>query len=120
MCTELFLVIIYFITLAFCNYFLFKLLKNLLKKIIFLFKIKTIFKFFSKKELNMIGFFYFSQKSNAFSYLNNFKLIWLENQKKDVLTVGNIYKYLLLRIEKQEKSANYFLKLLENQYLSFY
>jgi hypothetical protein len=49
MCIELILAIIYFITIFFVNYFLYKLLKNYFSNIFYLLKLKIIFKTFLKK-----------------------------------------------------------------------
>jgi hypothetical protein len=49
MCIELLLAIIYFITIFFVNYFLYKLLKNYLSNIFYLSKLKIVFKTFMEK-----------------------------------------------------------------------
>ena len=49
MCTEFLLAIVYFVTIFFVNYFLFKLLKTYFKNIFYLLRLKTIFKSFKEQ-----------------------------------------------------------------------
>lgn len=122
MCTELILAIIYFLTICIVNYFLFKLLKTYFNNIFYLLKLKNICKFFKNHDLDLISFFYFENKNKTenknikrLNELNKF------SNTNDSLIIGNIYKFLNLNLEKNSKISDflaYYLKLLENQYLS--
>ena len=115
MCTELFLAMIYFFTIAIINLFLYKLLKNYLINIIKQQKIKNIFaKCSAEKQVFPILYSYFEQnnkKTDILQRLNFSKNI------KDFLIIGNTYKFLG-RYSSQNKFFDdlYFL-LLENQCL---
>jgi hypothetical protein len=115
MCTELFLAMIYFLTIAIINFFLYKLLKNYSKNILSQQKIKKIF-------------YICDCKNNIFSYLYNY--IDQENKKteilqklslscntKDFLIIGNTYKILAQYSKKNLFFDSLYFKLLENQYL---
>jgi len=121
MCTELFLAIIYFITIFIVNFFLYKLLKNYILNILYLLKIKNISKFYPKEKLFLISNFYLSTKKNL-SYDLLSKLMNKVPNYKDVLLIGNIYKFFTLKEisngSSKNKNMNYYIKLLELQYLS--
>ena len=53
MCTEFFLAIVYFITIFFINFFLYKLLSTYIKNIIYLLKVKNVLQFHPLKSLNI-------------------------------------------------------------------
>jgi hypothetical protein len=120
MCTELILAILYFITIFAVNFFLYKLIKNYIVKILYLLKFKNIFKFFKLSKNNIFPLLYLYSKNS----LQNQKILELipnSINSKDVLLIGNLYSYLLKNIDiKISKSTtqNYYFQLLENQYLS--
>ena len=116
MCTELFLAIIYFFTIFFVNVFLFKLVKNYLKNIFYLLKIKNIFKNSKKENLFLLSTLYFANKKDT-KYFLQLKNLNSSCNKEDILLIGHIYK-TIVSSKKLEKSIDYYLTLLKNQYLS--
>jgi hypothetical protein len=121
MCTELLLAILYFITIFFVNFFLFKVLKNYFENLLYLQKIKRIMtSFSSKKELTLITLLHLFSKKDLKTRTNLKKLnSFLEIQ--DPLIIGNIYRNLLQNkgnLSVNRISENFYFQLLENQYLS--
>ena len=120
MCTELFLALIYFITIFAINFFLFKLLKTYTNNIIYLLKVQNIFK---QKKIDVVkGFIllHLYAKKNA-KNLNLLSLLNTYSTQQDILTIGNIYSFLLQNTSNQslKKDINiFYFALLENQYLS--
>ena len=120
MCTELFLAIIYFFTILIVNFFLYKLLKSYFVNIIYLVKLKNILTSFQKENVKMITLFYFLTK-NEFKNQNLFLKINKFSKIKDILIIGNTYQFFFTNLSKTNKdfrSINYYLKLLEKKYLS--
>ena len=119
MCTEFLLAIIYFITIFFVNYFLFKLLKTYFKNIFYLLRLKTIFKSFKTSNNNLVFFLSSLLKkekkgSTLLGTLHKF------SNTEDILIIGNTYKYLSsnLKYEMTDSNRVYYFELLANQYLS--
>jgi len=121
MCTELSLALLYFFTIFTVNFFLFKVLKSYFENIIYLNKIKKIFtSFTNKKDLELVSIIYsFLKKEprtkNKLTRLNILK------EYEDPLIIGNIYSNLLKTKEDlllSGSSENFYLQLLQNQYLS--
>jgi hypothetical protein len=119
MCTEFLLAIIYFVTIFLVNYFLSKLLATYSKNIFYLLRLKTIFKSFKKSNNNLI-FLLFSfvkkEKKNS-AFLGNLHKV---SKTKDLLIIGNTYKYLSKNLKYQTLIDNkvYYFELLANHYLS--
>jgi hypothetical protein len=118
MCTELFLAILYFLTILIVNYFLFKLLTSYLQKITYLLKIKNILTTFPQSKFSLV-----SQLHKYSSLDSKFSLKFFNNisSTKDVFIIGNTYKYLVEALQTEKSlttSTLYYLQLLENQYLS--
>lgn len=121
MCTELLLAILYFLTIFCVNFFLFKVLKTYFDNVNYLRKLKTIFNSFSdKNQLKLITLLHLFSKKDLKSKPNLKKLTtFLETN--DPLVLGNIYKNLLQNTGNtgvNRISENFYLQLLENQYLS--
>ena len=119
MCTELFLAIIYFLTILVVNFFLYKLLKSYFVNIIYLVKLKNILTSFEKENVKMITLFYFLTK-NEFKNQNLFLKINKFSKLKDILIIGNTYQFFFKNLSKTNKdfrSINYYLTLLEKKYL---
>jgi hypothetical protein len=119
MCTELFLAIIYFLTILVVNFFLYKLLKSYFVNIIYLVKLKNILTSFEKENLKVITLYYFLTK-NEFKNQNLFLKINKFSKVKDILIIGNTYQFFFKNLSKANKdfrSINYYLKLLEKKYL---
>ena len=120
MCTELFLAILYFSTIFAVNFFLFKLLKTYTKNITYLLKVQNIFKQKLPKNISEFILLYLYNKKNSINtdllpLLNNYSLT------NDIVTIGHIYSYLLKTNREQgsrKQLNNFYLELLENQYLS--
>jgi hypothetical protein len=100
---------------------LFKVLKSYFENIIYLNKIKKIFtSFTNKKDLELVSIIYsFLKKEprtkNKLTRLNILK------EYEDPLIIGNIYSNLLKTKEDlllSGSSENFYLQLLQNQYLS--
>jgi hypothetical protein len=119
MCTELFLAIIYFLTIFIVNYFLYQLLKSYIKNIFYLLRLKSIFKNFDKNEVKGLAMLYFYSKNN-FQNTNGLGILNKLSNSNDALVVGKTYNYLAKNLEKKSENKNgliYYLKLMENQYL---
>ena len=119
MCTELLLAIIYFSTIITVNYFLYNLLKNYVKNIFYLSKLKNIFIKFKKEDVKSLALFYFYSK-NDFKNINLLGVLNKFSTSNDTIVIGKTYNYLATNIEKKSTSNNaliYYLRLLENQYL---
>ena len=120
MCTELFLAILYFSTIFAVNFFLFKLLKTYTRNITYLLKVQNIFKQKLPKDIRGFVLLHLYSKKNS----KNVDLVDLLDKysiNEDVLTIGNTYSYLLKNSQEQgsrKQLNNFYLELLENQYLS--
>ena len=120
MCTEFFLAILYFITIFIVNYFLFRLLKEYFLNILYLLKLKNIFKKVSKNNIQNISLLYFFSKTN-FQKTNFFSLLNKFSNSTDILVLGKNYQYLVTNIEKKngnQLSLLYYFGLLKDQYMS--
>jgi hypothetical protein len=121
MCTELSLALLYFFTIFAVNFFLFKVLKSYFDNIIYLTKIKNIFSSFTnKKDLELVSIIYSFLKKDTKTRNKVMKLNLLKDSE-DPLIIGNIYLNLLKTKENSifnGISENFYLQLLENQYLS--
>jgi hypothetical protein len=114
MCTELILAVLYFFILFFVNFFLYKLLKNYFQNILYLLKIKNIFTIYKNQDLSFLSLLYFSENLNYRILLKNSISL---NDSKDIILIGNSYKFLQKR-KNNDNSINYYLELLKQQYLS--
>jgi hypothetical protein len=118
MCTEFLLAVLYFITIFFVNYFLSKLLKNYIKNIFSLLKLKNIFYSF-KKSANNLVFVLFSlfKKEKKIIILENLSVF---SKTTDILIIGNTYKSIAKELKKENiiENKTYFFELLSKQYLS--
>jgi hypothetical protein len=118
MCSELILAFIYFLTICVINFFLSRLIIFYVKKIFYFVKFKNIFRFYSVSDLTLLSFLYFYSKEE-FSNIGLLKNINKIKSNDDPVTIGNIYKFLsMTKSSKKNKSANFYFKLLENQYIS--
>jgi hypothetical protein len=121
MCTELSLALLYFFTIFAVNFFLFKVLKSYFENIMYLTKIKNIFSSFTnKKDLELVSIIYSFLKKDTKTRNKIMKLNVLKDYE-DPLIIGNIYLNLLKTKENKifnGVSENFYLQLLENQYLS--
>jgi hypothetical protein len=119
MCTEFLLAIIYFVTIFFVNYFLFKLLKTYSKNIFYLLRLKTIFKSFKDSNNNLVFFLSSMLKTEK---KNSNILLTLNRLSKtqDILIIGNTYKYLSSNLKYETSADNkiYYFELMANHYLS--
>jgi hypothetical protein len=119
MCTEFFLAFVYFLTIVFVNYFLFKLLKSYLGNIFYLLKLRNIFVSFKKSTNNLVfllSSFSKKEKKNS-TILTNLARF---SNTTDLLIIGNTYKYLgnVLQNENVNNANLYYFELLANQYLA--
>jgi hypothetical protein len=121
MCTELSLALLYFFTIFAVNFFLFKVLKSYFENIMYLTKIKNVFSSFTnKKDLELVSIIYSFLKKDTKTRNKIMKLNVLKDYE-DPLIIGNIYLNLLKTKENKifnGVSENFYLQLLENQYLS--
>ena len=119
MCTEFLLAIIYFVTIFFVNYFLFKLLKTYSKNIFYLLRLKNIFKSFKDSNNNLVFFLSSMLKTEK---KNSTILVTLNRLSKtqDILVIGNTYKYLSSNLKYETSADNkiYYFELMANHYLS--
>jgi hypothetical protein len=118
MCTEFFLALIYFFTIVIVNYFLFRLVRNYLKNIFYLIKIKNIL---VKDPDNLLFQELYQLTKKEFKNSNFLISLKKIENKNDVLLIGNIYKYFSDNIDKGKNSKieqNYYFRLLQAQYLS--
>jgi hypothetical protein len=119
MCTEFLLAIIYFVTIFFVNYFLFKLLKTYSKNIFYLLRLKNIFKSFKDSNNNLVFFLASMLKTEK---KNSTILVTLNRLSKtqDILVIGNTYKYLSSNLKYETSADNkiYYFELMANHYLS--
>ena len=115
-CAEIFLAIIYFLTVLIVNYFLFNLVNHYRKIFFFLVKLeKNIFPTKKIKKITIIPFLYLYFKS-SYKELNIF--FSEKNDLIDVLILGNSYHYFnFFKIKKNFKNFSYYFSLLETQNL---
>jgi hypothetical protein len=114
MCKELFLAFLYFSTIFIVNFFLGFLVKNYLRKVFYLRKLKNIEKKISLSKNNLIPFLYFYNKYKEKSEKLK-KKIPGGVELKDSLVIGNIY----IELKKEENfSSLFYYKLQETMYLS--
>ena len=109
-CSELILVAIYFIINLIINIFLIKILNNSIQKILYLMRLKNIFKNYKLKNSSLIyllNTFYNDKEKSINQYLKTIKM-------KDIILIGNVFNC----IQKQR----YFIynELLKDQYLKKY
>ena len=124
MCTEFFLVIIYFFIILTINYFFFKLLRTYWLNILELNKFKNMFTIFKSSELLIVSNLYLLKKVNSknislLRYLNN---LMETNSSNDILWIGNLYKFLNRKFsfESNKSDSNlFYFRLLEKQYLNY-
>jgi hypothetical protein len=119
MCTELFLAILYFLTIFIVNFFLYKLVNVYLKNILSLVQFVNIFKKFDKKFIKPIAIFYFYSK-NEFRNPALFQTLDKFSNSKDLLIIGKTYGYIAENLDRKNLPKTgllYYLRLLENQYL---
>jgi hypothetical protein len=120
MCTELILAILYFLTIFIVNLFLYKLVSVYLKNIFSLLKLTNIFKNFDRKVIKPIAIFYFYSK-NEFQNPNLFRTLERFSDTDDLLIIGKTYGYVAKNLDRKSDKQTallYYLRLLENQYLS--
>ena len=121
MCTELLLAALYFLTIFCVNFFLFKVLKNYFDNLNYLRKIKKILTSFSNKnQLTLTVLLHLFSKKDLKNKTNLKKLTSLFDLN-DPLVIGNVYRNLLQNKGNSALnriSENFYLQLLENQYLS--
>jgi len=117
MCTEFFLALIYFITILVVNVFIFNLLKSYLRNILEIVKLKKIILLFKTNNNDLLLSFYYLLKERKINNNKILNVLSLPEDKKDVLLAGKIIEFFNKNI-KQEKSLNFYLTLLRNQYLS--
>jgi len=120
MCTELFLAVLYFSTIFAVNFFLFKLLKTYTKNITYLLKVQNIFRQKLPKNIRAFVLLHLYSKKNSRN-VDLVNLLDTYSVNQDVLTIGNTYSYLLKNSQEQSSKGqlnNFYLELLENQYLS--
>ena len=103
MCTEFFLVIIYFFIILTINYFFFKLLKTYLINIIQLTKFKNIFSFFKGSDVLIVSNLYLNLKLNSSNLsllkrLNNLLEIHFPHKIEDLLLHAGCFVFCM-RIE---------------------
>ena len=79
----------------------------------YLLKLKNIFTIYKNQNLSLLSLLYFSENLNYRLLIKNFTTL---NESKDILLIGNIYKFLKKR-KNNDNSINYYLELLEKQYL---
>jgi hypothetical protein len=111
MCTEFFLISLYFLVLSLVNFFLYKILKNYIKKLIYLQRFELFFYFPKLEFLKTISFFYFTHKEKKLLLFFDSSLL----NEEDLLILGTTYKNLFQFFDKKKKG--YFFPLLETQYL---
>ena len=114
MCTELLLAIIYFTTIFIVNFFLYKLLKNYWKNISYLLRLKNIYKLYKIDKMGVISNLYLYLKNKNQKVLFNLNKL---SANKDIIIIGNVYKYLKETTLNSSTNIFYF-KLLEIQYFS--
>ena len=121
MCTELLLAALYFLTIFCVNFFLFKVLKNYFDNLKYLRKIKKILTSFSNKnQLTLTVLLHLFSKKDL-KNRTNLKKLTLLFDLNDPLVIGNVYRNLLQNKGNpglNRISENFYLQLLENQYLS--
>jgi hypothetical protein len=117
MCTEFFLALIYFITILVVNVFIFNLLKSYFRNIVEILKLKKIILIFKTNNNDLLLSFYYLLKERKISNNKILSILSLPKDKKDVLIAGKIIEFFNKSI-KQEKSLDFYLTLLKNQYLS--
>ena len=116
-CAEIFLAIIYFLTVLIVNYFFFNLVNHYKKNFFFLVKLeKNLFPTKKIKNITIIPFLYLYFKT-SYKELNIF--FSEKNDLIDVLILGNSYNYFKeIKKKKNFKNFSYYFSLLETQNLS--
>ena len=117
MCTEFFLALIYFITILVVNIFIFSLLKSYFRNILEISKLKKIIFLFQSNNNYLLLSFYYLLKEKRLTNTKVLSKLSLPPNKKDILIAGKSTDFFNRNI-KQEKSWDFYLKLLKNQYLS--
>jgi len=126
MCPEFFLVILYLVIILTINYFFFKLLKTYWLNILELNKFKNIFRLFKSSDLLLISNLFLFKKINSqnyslLKYLNKMIESGDSKQTDDILSLGNIYKFLTKKFNFDSNRADsslFYFRLLERQYLN--
>ena len=116
-CPEIFLAIIYFLTVLIVNYFFFNLVNHYKKNFIFLVKLeKNLFPTKKIKKITIIPFLYLYFKTSN----KELNIFFLEkNDLMDVLVLGRSYNYFKeIKKKKIFKNFSYYFSLLETQNLS--
>jgi hypothetical protein len=116
MCTELFLALLYFVTIFSVNFLLSTVLRSYLKKLSFYWKFKNLSSFFKTRKPSLVScFLYFSKEETVpQKYLTLFPSL---SETQDVLIIGGTYRYLRKNQKLlADKKTNYYLLLLEKQY----
>ena len=117
MCTEFFLALIYFITILIVNIFIFNLLKSYFRNILEISKLKKIILLFQLNNNDLLLSFYYLLKEKKLTNMKLLNNLSLPKNKKDILIAGKIAEFFNKNVQ-QEKSWDFYLKLLKNQYLS--
>ena len=117
MCPEFLLALIYLTIILIINYLLITFLKEYFTTIFFLVKLKRIFSSFDKKETKLISILYETsiqeiRNENFLEKLKNF------SKSKDILIIGNIYKYISTSENFKQNGNLFYFQLLQKQYLS--
>ena len=116
-CPEIFLAIIYFLTVLIVNYFFFNLVNHYKKNFIFLVKLeKNLFPTKKIIKITIIPFLYLYFKTSN----KELNIFFLEkNDLMDVLVLGRSYNYFKeIKKKKIFKNFSYYFSLLETQNLS--
>ena len=117
MCTEFFLALIYFITILVVNIFIFNLLKSYWRNILESLKLKKIILLFKTNNNDLLVSFYYLLKERKIKNNKILNTLSFPKDKKDVIIAGKILDFFKKNI-KDEKSLEFYLTLLKNQYLS--
>jgi hypothetical protein len=117
MCTEFFLALIYFITILVVNIFIFSLLKSYFRNIVEMLKLKRIILLFQTNNNDLLVSFYHLLKEKKIKNNKILKTFSLPKNKKDILIAGKTIEFFNINM-KPEKSFDFYLQLLKNQYLS--
>ena len=117
MCTEFFLALIYFITILVVNIFIFNLLKSYWRNILESLKLKKIIFLFKTNNNDLLVSFYYLLKERKIKNNKILNTLSFPKDKKDVIIAGKILDFFK-KNTKDEKSLEFYLTLLKNQYLS--